>query len=181
MVSTRSRTRAQEEVWSVEKSAGEENEEEGATNEDTHDHDETEAPGQTSVGKAQLTKAQRVRKSLKRIAKPSEDRTVGTFRGFLCIIGIFALLLYRYHCLYCDKQNADELSTKPRVDPFSSHPDWLLSEENWHYYCLFVFLTLYTWWVTFVSAPSFRMIRLGWALTSSILLVKKLVDFYHFE
>ena len=106
--------------------------------------------------------------------KPSADRPVYGIRlyGFLLFLVVVALLRYHNFSGYVDESIFPSASEQ-KIDPYISHPAWLLSKTNWHYYAATIILTVAMWYINFVSTPSFLSLRPIWSTVSSILLCKK--------
>jgi len=93
----------------------------------------------------------------------------------VCIL----IILLRYNSSHFDEQNAD-IFKKDKPDVYVSHPDWLLRQANAHHYVTLSILTGFMWYINFVSTPSFVTLRFVWSSISSVLIVKKVYDFYQF-
>ncbi|GMH68945.1 hypothetical protein TrVE_jg6984 [Triparma verrucosa] len=128
-------------------------------------------------GRRRSPRTVKLRKRAELLVKPSDDRPVFGVRisGFflLCI----ALFLFRFNTAHW---HGDDAQYPDRPDPYISHPAWLLSDKNWHYYVLTFSTTSVMWYINFVSTPSFLSLRPAWSYISLLLLCKKLYDFYNF-
>ncbi|GMI06376.1 hypothetical protein TrLO_g3726 [Triparma laevis f. longispina] len=119
----------------------------------------------------------KLRKRAELLVKPSADRPVFAFRISTFFLLCIVLILLRYNTSHFGGSSADY---PDRPDPYISHPAWLLSSSNWHYYFATLSITSTMWYMNFVSTPSFFTLRPAWSYISLLLLFKKLYDFYNF-
>ena len=99
--------------------------------------------------------------------------------GILLTVVFIALLRYQTITGLVDESQFPSAKDQ-KIDPYISHPAWLLSKSNWHYYAVTMVITLSMWYINFISTPSFLSLRPIWSTISLALLCKKLYDFYNF-
>ena len=109
---------------------------------------------------------------------PCRERSYYSMRTFVALAAISVGLFVNYL-----PPNGGLTHPYPgiaRPDSFLPDPAWLPTPQNYGgFWTISVAATLFCFWGSFVSAPSFKTLRLGWTIISVMLFVKKVSRVLH--
>ena len=131
------------------------------------------------------------KQEIKNLVAVSEHRTAYAFRLLSLFVVCICFFVLKYRSDFSlrsitPKTLWDSLTKAETInlldfDPFTPNATWLLTTQTLSTYFIFITLTLLIFWVSFISTPSFKALRLLWTTISIALLIKKIADLYEAE